>query len=567
MLPPYALALLATAPAVAAAAQTNYAVSLNDAGQFGATNSEYAQISGNGRYVVFQSRSQNLAPGLSGGFAFIFRHDLETRTTEVVSVDMNGVGADLCFAPSVSETGRFVAFGSARTDLVPGDTNDSVDIFVRDMVAGGTERVSVHSNGVQGDDHSERPRISADGRFVTFDSDVRFDPRDVNFHPDVYRHDRLTGVTEYVSVTQAGDGADSWCVEPEISDSGRYIAFRSRAANFGSNTPNDVNIFWKDMQTGELRHVDRPSVSTTNSNLGSAWPAISGNGQVVTFTSQLWNLVPGDTDFQHDVYAYDVATDTIDKLTLRPDGVPATGSFSSRSGVSFRGRFVAFSGASDDLLSGGTGGYEEVYVRDRLNDTTERVSVSWFNGPISNAAFDPHMDRDGHTITFMSRATNITIGYSGFAIQVYARDLRQDIGTSYCAAVPNSTGALGNLGALGFAAANRNEVTLQASSLPTSVLTFFLASLDQGFVAQPGGSEGNLCLGGSIGRYIRPGEVRNSGAAGATQLKISLTDVPQPNGSIVISAGTSLYFQGWHRDAAAGMTTSNFTTGLRIDLQ
>ncbi|MEM1451689.1 MAG: hypothetical protein AAF957_24695 [Planctomycetota bacterium] len=141
------------------------------------------------------------------------------------------------------------------------------------------------------------------------------------------------------------------------------------------------------------------------------------------------------------------------------------------------------------------------------------------------------------------------------------------IGTPYCATNANSTGASGALSATGSVVVATNDVTLMASSLPNNAFGFFLASLDAGFVANPGGSEGNLCLGGSIGRYVGPGEIQNTGTTGEFQLAIDLTAVPQPTGFVSVAAGETWRFQAWHRDAVMGSATSNFTNGLEIDFQ
>ena len=110
-------------------------------------------------------------------------------------------------------------------------------------------------------------------------------------------------------------------------------------------------------------------------------------------------------------------------------------------------------------------------------------------------------------------------------------------------------------------------MTLEASSLPTSAFGFFLVSDTQGFTAMPGGSMGNLCLAGSIGRYVGPGEIQNSGAAGAISLAIDLTSVPQPTGPVAVVAGETWNFQAWTRDSVGGQATSNFTDGLSIVFQ
>ncbi|MEM9382648.1 MAG: hypothetical protein AAGB93_22030 [Planctomycetota bacterium] len=141
------------------------------------------------------------------------------------------------------------------------------------------------------------------------------------------------------------------------------------------------------------------------------------------------------------------------------------------------------------------------------------------------------------------------------------------IGVPYCATNPNSTGASGALTASGSVSVADNDVTLMAASLPNNSFGFFLASRDAGFVANPAGSQGNLCLGGSIGRYVGPGQIQNAGLAGEFELAIDLTMVPQPNGLVSIAAGETWRFQTWHRDSVMGGATSNFTNGLEIDFQ
>jgi hypothetical protein len=144
-------------------------------------------------------------------------------------------------------------------------------------------------------------------------------------------------------------------------------------------------------------------------------------------------------------------------------------------------------------------------------------------------------------------------------------ELVPSIGTSYCSpAVANSTGSAGHLGATGSVVASANNLTLEASSLPLSSFGFFLTSTTQGFTANPGGSQGNLCLGGAIGRYVGPGQIKNSGTTGEFSLVLDLTQTPTPTGFIPVLAGQTRNFQTWHRDSISGVATSNFTNGLSI---
>ena len=139
------------------------------------------------------------------------------------------------------------------------------------------------------------------------------------------------------------------------------------------------------------------------------------------------------------------------------------------------------------------------------------------------------------------------------------------IGTNYCTANANSTGQPAVMSASGSTSFAANDVTLGASQMPSNAFGYFITSQTAGFAMNPGGSSGNLCLGGTVGRYDQ--SVQNSGAAGEFSLAIDLTSIPMPNGAVSAAAGETWRFQAWFRDAQGGMATSNFTDGLAITLQ
>lgn len=177
-------------------------------------------------------------------------------------------------------------------------------------------------------------------------------------------------------------------------------------------------------------------------------------------------------------------------------------------------------------------------------------------------------------------ATSMGMGYEMDDFRFYRRCLSQPeiaawfnscsgaIGASYCGpAVPNSTGASAAMGASGSSSVANNDLVLEASSMPTGAFGFFVTSLTQGMVAQPGGSQGVLCLGGSIGRFVGPGQIQNSGATGSFSLAVDLTQQPTPSGFVTVNAGETWNFQGWYRDAVGGVATSNFTDGYAVLFQ
>lgn len=234
----------------------------------------------------------------------VFVFDLQTRLIERRSVTWQGAQADLASRqPSLSVDGRFVAFHSVATNLVPADTNQAGDIFVRDALAATTERASLTSAGGQSDGVSVQPRISADGRCVAFSSlATNLVTADTNAASDVFGYDRQTHVVVRVSVDSSGQQGNLGSDRCAISSDGRFIAFASAASNL---TPADTNgwsdVFLHDVQAGITR---RMSASATGGlgNWNSGEPSVSAEGRFVAFHSDAANLVTGDTNVAGDVF-------------------------------------------------------------------------------------------------------------------------------------------------------------------------------------------------------------------------------------------------------------------------
>ena len=162
---------------------------------------------------------------------------------------------------------------------------------------------------------------------------------------------------------------------------------------------------------------------------------------------------------------------------------------------------------------------------------------------------------------------NAVTGASVYSAGTYTTGAPVTLGTNYCAAAVNSTGAAASMSATGSAVAAANSLELTASGLPNSAFGFFLTSRTQGFIANPGGSQGNLCLSGSIGRYVGPGQIMNSGTTGSISLALDLTRQPTPTGFSAVLAGDTWNFTAWHRDVVGGTPTSNFADGLSVTFQ
>jgi hypothetical protein len=171
--------------------------------------------------------------------------------------------------------------------------------------------------------------------------------------------------------------------------------------------------------------------------------------------------------------------------------------------------------------------------------------------------------------TFSNLTSRLGLGISHATLATFlgallgADVVSAQIGTPYCAANTNSTGVTSVISASGSTDVAQNNVTLACASLPLNSFGFFIVSRLQAFVANPGGSSGNLCLGGSIGRYSL--SVLNAGALGQVSLPINLTSIPHPTTPFAVVAGDTLNFQYWHRDGVPGSpATSNFSRGLEI---
>jgi WD40 repeat protein len=282
-------------------------VSISSLGEEANGNSEAASVSKNGRYVAFQSQADNLVTGDYNGRRDIFVHDRKTGMTERVSVDSNGVeansGGDI---PAISANGRYVAFQSHSDNLVPGDTNSKTDIFAHDRLTGATERVSVDSAGLQAGKDNYFPFISADGRYVVFSSEAsNLVPGDTNRSIDAFVHDRLSGVTRRISVSSSGAEGSMPSYGGAISAHGRYVTFESEASQLVlGDTNSDRDIFVHDRYSGVTERVSVNSLGADGKR-GSWFTSISSGGRYVAFTSWADNLVPGDTGRAADIFVHD----------------------------------------------------------------------------------------------------------------------------------------------------------------------------------------------------------------------------------------------------------------------
>jgi Tol biopolymer transport system component len=268
-------------------------------------------ISADGNCVAFVSEATNLVTGAGGVDDRIYVRDRQAHTTEMVSAALGGGVADnSSAAPSISGDGRYVAFQSWASNLVTGDTLDGADIFVHDRQLGTTERVSVSTGGAGGNSDSSVPRISADGRVVAFSSSAdNLVPADTLWNDNIFVRDRLLGTTEQVSVSTAGGQSDQGVWVAAISADGRYVAFASESTNLVSNDANgrkyDVFVRDRAARVTQLVSLGTGGVAGDEGSGMRSVSAVSADGRFVAFESVATNLVAGDTNGMGDVYVAD----------------------------------------------------------------------------------------------------------------------------------------------------------------------------------------------------------------------------------------------------------------------
>lgn len=416
-------AALGAAPAAGADRGVTSRVSVSSSGQQGnGVTGQYA-VSADGRFVAFVSDASNLVPGDGNGDFDVFLRDRLAGRTRLVSVSTSGQQSNGgSFTPAISADGRFVVFQSSATNLVPGDTNDAPDVFIRDLLSGVTRRVSVSSSGEQARGQSFSGTISANGRFVAFTSDApNLVRRDTNGAQDVFVWDRQVGLTRRISVSTFGEQSNSFSEESSISADGRYVAFDSAASNLVPGDPGPyANVFVRDRLAGVTRLVST-GTSARWANGSSFNPSISADGRFVAFDSLASNLVPGDTNGATDVFVHDRRVRDTERVSIGSSGRQAD-DFSDDPAISADGRFVAFRSFASNLVPSDTNAYSDVFVRDRRAGRTDLISVST-SGRQGNAnSYGPAISADGGSVFFGSDATNLVPRDTNNVADVFARD-------------------------------------------------------------------------------------------------------------------------------------------------
>ena len=322
-------------------------------------------ISRDGQVVAFVSLADNLVPEDSNGVEDVFVYDRSDQTLSRVSIGTEGQQAnDRSVHPALSGDGRLVAFVSQADNLVADDENRASDIFVHDRVLEDTERVSVSSDGEPANKTSKHPALSADGRFVAFQSRANnLDAADRDGLYDIFVHDRRTSTTELVSRNQEGSAGNHESLRPSLSDGGRFVAFESWASNLVAGDENGYSdVFVVDRDTGQVELVSVTSDGEQANDVNGT-AVISSDGHLVAFASRADNLAPNDSNKQYDVYVHDRRSRQTRLVSVNLVGQSASGASISPS-LTTAGLFVAFDSTASDLVHDDTNQYVDVFIFD-----------------------------------------------------------------------------------------------------------------------------------------------------------------------------------------------------------
>ncbi len=358
------------------------------------------------------------------------------------STDANGTETTLASQNAATDlSGRLVAFDSADENLVFGDTNAALDVFVKDLQTGDIERISVNEAGIEGDGNSSRPAITPDGRFVAFESAA------TNLVPGlgavipihVYVKDRESDTVTLVSANDAGTPSNGNSIDASISSDGRYVAFQSNASNLVAGVSGLTQVYVKDLETGTIE-VASADASGTPADADATQPAISDNGEYVVFQTSAPNFgAAGGGETQ--IYRKDLVTNALDIVSETELGNLGNGP-SANPSVSRFGQFVAFQTTAVNL--GANGAVDQIVRKDLQSDSVLIASADTSGNRGNLASRGASISADGRYVAFHSLAD--LIGSNNGWIQIFVKDLQNGQSGPLDLVSENAQGDRGELG-------------------------------------------------------------------------------------------------------------------------
>jgi hypothetical protein len=422
-------------------------VSLSSSGQQADRLSYAGPFSTDGRFTAFASEATNLVPNDTNGFRDAFLRDRLLGTTQRISVSSAGVeGNSAVNEAGISANGRWACFSSFASNLVAGDNNASGDVFVRDLSAGTTERASVDSSGAEAFGDSYWGSLSGDGRFVLFRSRAPLAGQ-TSFYR-LLRRDRLLGRTELVDPVPAGCTRYGSTWYPSMSTDGRFIGFQARVEISGIPGIRD-QVFVYDAQTGTvIQASSAPGGAPADSD--SLWPVIAPDGSTIAFSSWASNLVAGYTpDSYGALFVHDLGNGANELVSVSAAGVPARGANYFPRSLSDGGRFVSFDSFNSTLVAGDTNAAVDSFVKDRLTGALRRVSVTTRGTQLANGGWGGHLTPDGRFLSLSSDDAHLVAGDTNGVADSFVLELLPASSQVYCSALVNSQGCTPAISASG----------------------------------------------------------------------------------------------------------------------
>jgi Tol biopolymer transport system component len=359
------VALVTARPAVAVPGDLTL-MSTSDSGVKGIGDSFDPSVSADGTIVAFSTQADNLDPADTDPVTDVYVKDLVTGNLTLVSTSASGVkGNGTSDSPSLSADGTKVAFVSTATNLDPADIDTGMDVYVKDLVSGNLTLVSTTFSGAKGTDNSLFPSVSGDGTKVGFASfAINLDPADTDNVMDVYVKDLVTGNLTLVSTTSSGVKGNGSSDRPSLSADGSKVAFGSNADNLDPADVDDPDVYVKDLVTGNLM-LASTSDTGVKGNDDSNGPSLSADGTKVAFRSSADNLDPADpvNDFFFDAYVKDLVTGDLTLASTSDSGVKGNDETGIPS-LSADGTKVAFDSNADNLEQADTDTDEDVYLKE-----------------------------------------------------------------------------------------------------------------------------------------------------------------------------------------------------------
>ena len=380
-------------------------------------------LSPDGTQIVFTSEASNLVPGDTNAAQDVFVKTLATGAIQRVSTDAASTQAnDDSYYPQWSPDGTQIAFSSRASNLVVGDTNYTSDVFVKTLASGAVQRVSVDAAGTQAIYDSYYPQWSPDGTQIAFTSwSSNLVPGDTNGWLDVFVKTLATGAIQRVSTDAAGTQADDDSNSPRWSPDGTRIVFSSSASNLVPGDTNDTDdVFVKTVATGAIQRVSTAAAGA-QADGGSYHPQWSPDGTMIAFDSYADNLVPGDTG-AIDVFVKTLASGAVQRVSTDAAGTQANRS-SSGPQWSPDGTQIAFESDASNLVTGDTNDAGDVFVKTLATGAIQRVSTAAAGTQANRSSYGPQWSPDGTRIVFSSWASNLVTGDTNDTGDVFVKTL------------------------------------------------------------------------------------------------------------------------------------------------